>query len=141
MTTVVEPPDSRFVPRKRTPLTVDFDMDYNGGADGFVYGNDATAQRLSLLVADDELSLFANPRERTETFRERLFDPMIADDARLVQCLQVIADKLRKHEPHIVLDVRSCSLIKSPEHSGIDAVRLVFFDASSGATESATFQV
>ena len=66
---------------------------------------------------------------------------MIADDARLVQCLQVIADKLRKHEPHIVLDVRSCSLIKSPEHSGINAVRLVFFDASSGATESATFQV
>ena len=46
MTTVVEPPESRFVPRKRTPLTVDFDMDYNGGADGFVYGNDATAQRL-----------------------------------------------------------------------------------------------
>ena len=53
MTTVVEPPESRFVPRKRTPLTVDFDMDYNGGADGFVYGNDATVQRLSLLVADD----------------------------------------------------------------------------------------
>lgn len=141
MTTIVNPPDSRFVERQRLPLVVDFDMDYSGGADGFVHGNSAVAQRISLLIADEEVSLFANPRERADSFSQKLFDPMLSDDSRLAQCLQVIADKLRRYEPQIVLDVKSCALLRTSESSGISAVRLVFFDASSGITESTTFKV
>ena len=141
MTTVVEPPDSRFVERQRLPLVVDFDMDYEGGADGFVHGNAAVAQRISLLIADEEVSLFANPRELADSFNRKLFDPMLSDDNRLMHCLQVIADKLRRYEPQIVLDPKSCSLIQTSESSGISAVKLVFFDASSGVTESTVFKV